>query len=180
VSILPSGQFNLFSISQMLNKGWQLAGDNEKITISNSDFDLHFDIKIPTARGMLFGIRIFQSNKIGDKSSVKVSVNEAHELLGHMSFPTTQAIAQELGWELTKGLHVCDACSTGKAKQKNIVKNRNGTEMTQNCGRIFLDISSVHNVEFLELEQTPKPYWRIIVDKRTQLKFSDFLEPKMG
>ena len=184
VSILPNGQFNLFSISQMLNKGWKLAGDNDKITISKGDLDLHFDIKIPTARGMLFGIRIFRSQEIlgvaGDKSSVKIAVNEAHELLGHMSFPTTRAIAQELGWELTKGSHVCDACAAGKAKQKNIVSNQSRSEMTENSGRIFLDISSVRNVEFLDLEVTPKPYWRIIVDERTQLKFSEFFGTKNG
>ena len=52
--------------------------------------------------------------------------------------------------------------------------------MTKNSGSIFLDISSVRNVEFLDLEVTRKPYWRIIVDKRTQLKFSEFFGTKNG
>ena len=45
---------------------------------------------------------------------------------------------------------------------------------------MFLDISSVKNTEFPEVEVTPKPYWRIIVDERAQMKFSDFFTTKNG
>jgi hypothetical protein len=45
-------------------------------------------------------------------------------------------------------------------------------------GHIHLDISSVRNQDYKD--STLKPYWRIIVDKRTQMKFSDFFSSKNG
>jgi hypothetical protein len=43
---------------------------------------------------------------------------------------------------------------------------------------VYLDISSVRNKDFQELENTTNPYWRIIVDEATQIKFSNFVESK--
>jgi Reverse transcriptase (RNA-dependent DNA polymerase) len=45
-------------------------------------------------------------------------------------------------------------------------------------GRIHLDISSVRNHDYED--STSKPYWQIIVDERTQMKFSDFFASKNG
>jgi hypothetical protein len=72
----------------------------------------------------------------------------------------------------------CKACAECKAKQKNVIARKNPSD--DGDGRIFLDISSVNNTEYPEVENIPKPYWRIIVDKRTQLKFSDFFSSKSG
>ena len=47
-------------------------------------------------------------------------------------------------------------------------------------GRIHLDISSVKNTDYPDVENIPRPYWRLIVDERTQLKFSDFFTSKSG
>ena len=58
---------------------------------------------------------------------------------------------------------------------------KSGHQVAEKIGqRIFIDISSVKNREFSELEQTSRPYWRILVDEKTQLKFSDFYETKIG
>jgi hypothetical protein len=106
-----------------------------------------------------------------------MSVDEAHCKLGHMSIQATKAFANTLNWKLTGTPQVCKACAEGKAKQKNVVARTKPSN--DGDGRIFLDISSVNNTEYPEVEIIPKPYWRIIVDKRTQLKFSDFSPQKV-
>jgi hypothetical protein len=44
-------------------------------------------------------------------------------------------------------------------------------------GQIHLNMSSVKNHDYED--PTSKPFWRIIVDERTQIKFSDFFHLKM-
>jgi hypothetical protein len=45
-------------------------------------------------------------------------------------------------------------------------------------GRIHLGISSVRNHDYED--SMSKPYWQIIVNKRTQMTFSDFFTSKNG
>jgi hypothetical protein len=58
-----------------------------------------------------------------------------------------------LNWNLTSKMKTCKDCSIGKAKEWNIVKvsGHQGSEKRSMCS-----------------------YWRISVDGKTQLKFSDF------
>jgi hypothetical protein len=58
VTILSNGRINLFSISQMLKKGWRLKGNQESITITKSGVDIVFGIKILTRKGVLYGAKI--------------------------------------------------------------------------------------------------------------------------
>jgi hypothetical protein len=140
-----------------------------------------FDIKIPTKKGMLYSMRVKRDQEycciIGTENTVEMSVDEAHCKLG-MSIQATKAVAKTLNWKLTGAPEVCKACAEGKAKQKNIVARKKPSD--DGDGRIFLDISSVNNTEYPEVENIPKPYWRIIVDESTQLKFSDFFSSKSG
>jgi hypothetical protein len=45
-------------------------------------------------------------------------------------------------------------------------------------GCIHLDISSIKLADHVELEEAAKPYWLIMVDEKTQLKFSEFFTTK--
>jgi hypothetical protein len=63
VTILKNGKFNLFSLSQMLKKGWKLTGNDEYIAISKGDLEIRFDQKIPTKNGVLYGIRIARDDE---------------------------------------------------------------------------------------------------------------------
>ena len=48
-----------------------------------------------------------------------LSINKAHQLLGHMGEEATRLTAKALGWHITKGqMMVCECCAIGKAKQK--------------------------------------------------------------
>jgi hypothetical protein len=125
-----------------------------------------FDNKIPMKKGMLYAMRVKQDQEycciIGTENTVKMSVDEAHCKLGHMLIQATKAVANTLNWKLTGATEVCKACAEGKAKQKNVIARKKPSN--DGDGRIFLDISSVNNTEYPEVENIPKPYWRIITE----------------
>jgi hypothetical protein len=90
-----------------------------------------------------------------------------------------QQTALALGWELTKGtLGVCEPCTEATSKQKNLLRHPDTPPSTKDKGRIYLDITNIKKTK-----NGPKVYkgnWRIMVDERTQLKFSDFFDTKNG
>jgi hypothetical protein len=62
---------------------------------------IKFDIEIPTKNGFIFGIYLKRKVEVSaikiDK--FKVSVNQAHERLGHVSEDLTRKINHNLGWQ---------------------------------------------------------------------------------
>jgi hypothetical protein len=115
---------------------------------------------------------------VDDKS---IPIQLAHDRLGHPHEDMTRKVAKELGWSLSRGsLKPCDGCLAGKAKQKNVPKESNHEAATEpNEARVFLDITMIKKPEE-EKGSIYKPNWRIIVDERTQMKFSDFFVSKNG
>ena len=183
VSIMPTAKFNLFSVTQMFKKGWKMEGDEESIRLTKGEMTINFDIKIPTPKGFLYGLYITRRQEIcgiATSSNRTMPLMEAHSKLGHISISETKRISKQLGWRIDDEYERCEACAIGKAQQKGVTKRSNHVIATKNGERVFLDISSVKNTEFPEVEVTPKPYWRIIVDERTQMKFSDFFTTKNG
>jgi hypothetical protein len=51
VSYLPNGTFNLFSMTQMMAKGWTIGGDKNSIWIKKDQKKVIFDMKISTPDG---------------------------------------------------------------------------------------------------------------------------------
>ena len=84
----------------MLKKVWELTGNQDPITIKKGDMIVRFDQKILTGKGVLFGSKIVRINKFCasglDNKPTKMTVNEAHCKLGHMSYPRTKQVAKEL------------------------------------------------------------------------------------
>jgi hypothetical protein len=64
-----------------------------------------FDIKIPTKKGMLHAMRVKQDQEycciISTENTVRMSADEAHCKLGHMSFQATKDVANTLNWKFT-------------------------------------------------------------------------------
>jgi hypothetical protein len=85
-----------------------------------------------------------------------------------------------MGIVITRGtLGPCDACTIAKAKQKNAPKVSEHKAATKTDERrIFLDISSVKSNK--QGQKPTKPHWRIMVDERSTLNFSNFFETKNG
>ena len=140
---------------------------------------LTFDIQIPTPKGLLFGMYLERETaQIAARKPRIMTVQRAHEVFGHCDEEKTRRTAKLLGIELARGkLGPCEACATAKAKQKNVPKENPDGSIAAKPGeaRIYLDISSIRHYENDKTKpRVSKPHWRIMVDSRTQMKFSDF------
>jgi hypothetical protein len=151
---LENGKLNLFNKSQMLLQGWVMQGTSEQIVICKGKMVLEFHIKIPTTKGVLYGIKIFNQNEFcgvaGEMTKTKINVMKAHKKLGHIGMQAVKAASVKLGWELTGNQQVCEACAEGEARQKDIIARvvnfANSSNKTN--GRVYSDISSIKNNEF--------------------------------
>jgi len=104
-----------------------------------------------------------------------MSVDKAHQLLGHVGEAETRAIARRFGWKLTRGsLKQCESCAIGKAKQKNVRKE--SIEVGKSTDRHYLDIKTIRNKK--GQPATNKPHWRIMVQEVIGFKWSDFFATK--
>ena len=109
----------------------------------------------------------------------KINIKQAHDKLAHCGEDLTRRAAKSLGWTLTMGgLKPCEACTIGKAKQKNVPKITKVEPLKEGENRIFHDIATVKRTK--NQPNVTKPNWRIMVDGRTGLKFSDFFATKNG
>jgi hypothetical protein len=155
--------------------------------LKKGDQQVKFDLVIPTHKGVIFAMYINREGEsqeevagIGTTTKKRLNIKKAHELLGHMSEDMTRKVAKHLGWEITKGtLQTCESCAIGKAKQKNVPKKSDHVGSKVNGERVFLDIATIKGEK-----DGPSPNarnnWRIMVDERTQMKFSLFSTTKDG
>jgi hypothetical protein len=106
VVYLPTGQFNLFSLTKMTNnQGWILGGDDKGIWVTKEGKKLLFNIAILTLKGILFAMYIkrevgkeMAQAMVDDKS---IPIQLAHDRLGHLHEDMTRKMAKELGWTLS-------------------------------------------------------------------------------
>jgi hypothetical protein len=122
----------------------------------------------------------FKRKHVVANASVKMTIQQAHEKLGHFGEDAARATSSVLGWRITRGRLVpCDACAAAKAKQKNVPRtSRNHEKASKEAGRIFLDNTTIKGPD--KENTVTKPNWRIMVDKRANLKFTDFFATKDG
>jgi hypothetical protein len=113
---------------QALKKGWNVAGDNNKIVISRNNCQILFDINIKTAKGVLFATKIERNpefcgatNHLNKK--LELTEKQAHQKLGHMYRTRTNEIAESLGCHIKEKMDVCAPCAEAKARKKNIASN---------------------------------------------------------
>ena len=177
VLIIPSCPFNLFSVTKLINQGWLLSGDKEAMVLSNGTNKIMFDIKVHSPKGLIYAMYLKRdaelNNVAADDKKLNLTIKQAHEKLGHCSEDLTRQMAKSLGWQIVKGTMMpCESCAAGKAKQKNVPKEKPFEEAKNDVGRYFLDVASVKTKP--GQPKVSKPHWRIVVDEKTQLKFSDF------
>jgi hypothetical protein len=114
-----------------------------------------------------------------DTKKLKMTIKQAHGKLGHSNEDATRKAARYLGWELKPGtLKSCESCAAAKAKQKNVPQVSEGMPAENGKSRIYLDIATVKQRK--GMPRATKPNWRIMVDQRTGLKFSNFFDTKNG
>jgi hypothetical protein len=133
VTHLPTGKFDLFSLTKMQNNGWLLHGNDKTIWLTKGEDKIIFDIIIPTPEGMVFAVYFNRNEEIvsmdvnttgpTEVAPVTMSIVQAHAKFGHTNEEDTRKTAKELGIVLMRGtLRPCEACTVAKAKQKNVIK----------------------------------------------------------
>ena len=180
VAVNPSGTFNLFSTSKLQKEGWTLHGNDKEISLKKNNVEIKFDIIIPTPMGALYCAYLKRKVEMANiaRAQTIFTINQAHERLGHMNEDRTRLTAETLGWKIKPGCFVvCKACAEAKAKQTNVPKVTQHVKASKDNPRIFLDISTVKD-RTGKIDLT-KPNWRIMVDERTGMKFSDFFTKKI-
>ena len=107
----------------MMKEGWILGEDDVAVWLSNGSQELTFDFHIPIPYGALFAIDIHFDAKIGGigkDGNVKVTMQQAHNRLRHMSEEIMRKTTKGLWWELNDKFSTpCEAYLIGEAKQKN-------------------------------------------------------------
>jgi len=53
---LPTGCFNLFSVTKLIKDGWALGADKNALWLTKGNMKINFDIIIPTPKGMIFAM----------------------------------------------------------------------------------------------------------------------------
>ena len=85
-----------------------------------------------------------RSNKSDKNKLNMMTIQKAHERLGHTNEELTRKTAKLLGWTISKGvLGNCEYCAIGKAKQKNIIQKSKHIKAKIPGYRIFLDIKTL-------------------------------------
>ena len=189
----PDAEYNLFSLTKRLEDGFKLGGDKNAIWISKGDIKITFDIKISTPKGAIFAV--YFKRKLGDNDEVAaviadrkkvINANTVHGLVGHMNDVSGRQVMKYLGYDIArKSMTPCGACAEAKAKQRSLPSRVETVRTVVNPkqrasvanGRIFLDISSVKSPKLLKVNVT-KPNWRLMVDERTELKWTNFYDTK--
>ena len=179
VCVVPSGGFNLFSITKMQMSGWKLEGDKQSIRLTKNGQEIIFDIKIQAPKGVIFAV-YFERTELGNAATsdkqIKMTIEQAHEKLGHIGEKAVIETAKKLGWKLTKTtMPKCAARAAGKAKQKNLPRNEAGEDDRERDDekqlRAYLDMASIKKKHDMPIPS--KPQWRIlVVHPKVQLKLS--------
>jgi hypothetical protein len=168
VKYAPGLFVNLFSIGKALKNGFKISNKGCIISLQKGDSMISFDRMLPTERDFVSGVVLkpcvptlvsentFPQNAaaIALERGKRMTLNEAHSLLGHAAIATVRKTAQSYGWiisDLGNGEQEikCQSCAEAKSRQANVPKSiRNPSNIPGE--RLCMDISSVLRKRALE------------------------------
>jgi hypothetical protein len=198
VQINKNFNFNLFSVTKMLKKGYLLSGNKKCMKLKKGAHELTFQSVIRTRGGALYCV-IFKRQEtqlpetfnvasvVSDSSNLespkeeakkifKINVKQAYEYLGHLSEETKRKMALQLGMNLLRGmLPVCESCAIAKARQRNVSKETSEENKVQEYnGQCFHNIATIKVPKKMEGITISKPNWHILIDEALGFKQSKF------
>ena len=162
VLYVPELCYNLFSVGVIANMGGKVSFGSNSVLIETSNGQ---KLQLPRSKEIakLYGIgctRCVGKRRQGASclllnTGVKVDINEAHQLLGHVGNDEMRKTAKAFGWTLTGKLNVCESCCKAKGRQKNLPGEEK--DRAKKPGeRLFIDIARCQQ----------EKYWRfqVLVD----------------
>ena len=87
-----------------------------------------------------------------------MTLMEAHSKLECTAISETKRVSKKLRYRYNDDYERCEARAIGKSQQNGFVKKSSHNITTK---LLSLDISSVKNAEFPEVEVVTKPYWHV-------------------
>ena len=64
----------------------------------------------------------FATTVVESKKNESIDVNNLHKILSHCGEVSARLPGKSFGHEVTEKFETCEACSVGKARQKNVNK----------------------------------------------------------
>jgi hypothetical protein len=133
VKFVPDLWINLFSIGKAVRNGFNLGNDGETIKLMKGNTVILFDKRLKSKNGFVpaikikavladIGATVVNAKKQKPKNSI--NVNNLYKILGHCGEAGARLTGKALGYKVIGTFDTCEACSAGKAKQKNIKKQR--------------------------------------------------------
>jgi hypothetical protein len=110
-----------------------------------------------------------------------MSIQRAHDCLGHLSKDTTCKMAGILGIGLSHGaLPICESCTVSKSKQMNVSKESVGIKASKFNGQDFHDLAKIKVPDELEGIILQWLNWHIQVDEAMGFERSTIHKTKGG
>ena len=103
----PNLEYNLFSLTKRLNKGYIIGGYWCSIWISEGDEKIVFDIKILMPKGVIFAAyfkkMLWDNGEVavaGTEKKKMTNGNMVHGLVGHMNNTSGRKTMKYLGYDI--------------------------------------------------------------------------------
>jgi hypothetical protein len=95
--LVPEAPYNIISLTQRLENDWTLSGDKLRgLTLSKDGNEIRFDIRIETAKGVLWAACMKRKTVELNATAVSLSIKQAHLRLGHMNEEATRKTSKAL------------------------------------------------------------------------------------
>ena len=127
---IPSFKYNMFSLTQAMDKSFTISNNMRQITINNGKITIKFNSPIESTKGFVLSTEILPSNiNIKTKNELSllsqdyshlIDVNIFHQRMGHLYESRLRKTAETKNIQLTGTLHECEACLLVKAKRKSV------------------------------------------------------------
>ncbi len=200
VDVIPESHYNLLSLPKLMEEGHTVTRNKKDgLFVEKGGRVIKFDIRVKTPKGVLWCAYIQQpeskgkvaagmSNNRGDNQptesvqeltpAIKMSIEQAHAILGHVSEGKTWQTAATIGILITRGaLKTCESCAIAKAKQKNMNDESKGEKADKYNGRVYHDIATVKESES-DKSLGRRMVWHIRAKETLNFKRSRFFEAK--
>ena len=92
-----------------------------------------------------------------------ITIDRAHELLGHSNERSTRSTAAHLEIEVVGTMSRCGHCAAAKAKQSNVNKNSDHLVASRNGQKSFGDTAIVKKPKLFDVT-IATPNWWMMVD----------------
>ncbi len=199
VDIIHESHYNLISVTKLMEEGHKVSGNKKDgLSVERGGWVIEFDIRVETPKGVLWCAYIRRpeskgevaagmSNDKGDNQlnesvqlnpAIKMSIEQAHAILGHSSEGKTRQTAEALGIRITRGtLKTCKSCAIAKAKQKHMNDESEGDKAVKYNGRVYHGIATVKESKD-DKSLGRKAVWHITAEEIVNFKRSKFFMAK--